>query len=108
MSQDKRAALFEYFKAINAPKWVSNGQRLFDTLRDYPEDKVDAMYARMLEYKARAEAKKKEQEIPMYKRWKMPLIMLLIWGGFWHHSCLRTKRLHSPTYAERVHRGQLF
>lgn len=77
----KRAALFEYFKALNNPKWVTNGEKLFKALNDMKEPAVDAMYARMLELKAKSESLKKAQEAPMYKRWKMPLAMLCVWGG---------------------------
>lgn len=78
----KRAALFEYFKSINNPKWVNNGDKLFKTLSDMKDVQVDSMYQRMLQLKERSEALKKSKETPMYKRWKMPLFMLLVWGGF--------------------------
>lgn len=78
----KRAALFEYFKQLNNPKWVSNGEKLFTSLSELKADKLDQMYSRMLELKARAEQLKKAKETPMYKRWKMPLAMLLLWSTF--------------------------
>jgi len=78
---DKRAALFEYFKTTNAPKWASDGARLFKTLAECPDAKIDQMHARMLQFQKRALALKIKRETPMYKRWKMPLAMLIVWGG---------------------------
>ena len=78
----KRAALFEYFKTTNAPKWASDGARLFKTLAECPDAKIDQMHARMIQFQEQALALKAKKEKPMYKRWKMPLAMLLMWGTF--------------------------
>lgn len=95
MSQDKRAALFEYFKETNAPKWAQDGARLYKTLQEVPNAKIDQMYARMIQLKARAELLKQQKEKPVYKRWKSPLALFIVWGG----ACLYFFNAAKPDYA---------
>ena len=83
MSQDKRAELFEYYKTIGLPKWVlTDGARLYKTLRDVPDVRIDAMHAQMIAIKVRDSKLKNTKKASMYKRWKSPLILFLTWGGF--------------------------
>lgn len=82
MKIDKRAVLFEYFKTTNSPKWAKDGSRLYATLREVPDAKIDSMYQRMIQLQAREALLKKQKETPMYKRWKMPLALLALWIGF--------------------------
>lgn len=78
---DKRAALFEYFKTVNSPKWANDGARLHKVLSETPNAKIDQMYARMIQLQAREQLIKKQKETPMYKRWKIPLMFFFVWGG---------------------------
>jgi phage terminase large subunit len=87
----KRAALFEYFKRVNNPKWVSNGDRLFKTLYDLKGAQLDSMYARMLKLQVREQAAKKAKEYSVYKRWKIPFVMMFFLGGMGIHFALMDK-----------------
>lgn len=83
-ARSKRAALFEYYKKLGNPKWVlSDGQRLFDTLADLPDTKVEAMYERMIELeglKQKQEAlASKEQKMRNGNTWRSRLPLFLIW-----------------------------
>jgi len=81
--QQKRAALFEYFKEINQPKWASNGQKLYDTIQTVKDDKVIEMYDRMVDLKKRqAIIKAKQEKENGYKPWKFPLFQTLAFAGF--------------------------